>query len=134
MPFKDRMSSEKPRMARRMVAQPTPSEAALWKRLNAEQLGVAFVCRELVLGYIADFYCSAAKLVVEVDGPIHDSDKQRKRDSVKDRNLKWRGLVVLRLPTTMTTDEMVERIDRKLHFLQVERQLPPQKPHDKEAA
>jgi len=118
MPFKDR----------------TPREAALWARLKGRQLGVAFACQEFVLGYIADFYCPVAKLVVEVDGPIHDSDKQRRRDSVKDRALKWRGLIVLSLPTTMTTDEMVERIDRKLHFLQVERHLPVEEPHDKEAA
>ena len=100
---------------------PTPSEAALWERLKAKQLGVGFLFQERVLGYIADFYCPAGKLVVEVDGPIHETSTVMRRDKVKDRALRWRGLVVLHLPTTMTTDEMVKRIDGKLAFLQVRR-------------
>lgn len=124
MPFKDRMPPHKLGYARRMAAKPTPSEAALWERLKERRLGVGFLFQEFVLGYIADFYCPAAKLVVEIDGPIHSSPERRARDSVKDRALRWRGLHVLRLPTTMTTDEMIERIDLKLRFLQVERRKP----------
>jgi very-short-patch-repair endonuclease len=134
MPFKDRMKPAKLAKARKMFEKPTPSEAALWERLKGRQLGVAFVCQERVLGHIAAFYCAAAKLVVEVDGPSHDTDRQRRTDAVKDRAVKWRDLIVLRLPTTMTTEEMVERIDRKLHFLQVERDQSVGERPDKEAA
>lgn len=133
MPFRDRMPSRKLGFARSMAARPTPSEAALWERLKAGRLGVGFLFQELVLGHIADFYCPAAKLVVEVDGPIHSSPDQRARDSIKDRALRWRGLHVLRLDTTMTTDQMIERIDLKLHFLQVERRPQPG-PADNKAA
>ena len=63
---------------------PTPSEAALFRLLSGGQLGVPFK-RQVPLGnrYIADFVAGAAKLVVEVDGPIHrlreQSDARRER-------------------------------------------------------
>jgi very-short-patch-repair endonuclease len=116
------MSARKLRLAQKMYANPTRSESALWERLKGNRLGVTFLFQELVLGYIADFYCSAARLIVEVDGPVHQTAQQLDKDAIKDRALRWHGFVVLRLPTTITTDEMVERIERKLLFLQVKRQ------------
>ena len=133
MPFKDRMPPEKLRRAREMAANPTRSEASLWKRLKGNQLGVPFVFQEPVLGYTVDYYCDVAKLVVEVDGSVHESKWQRAHDSRKDRVLSAKGLVVLRLPTTLTTDQMVERIELKLHFLQVDR-IPSSKQPGGEAA
>lgn len=100
----------------------TPTEEAVWKRLERDQLGVTFAFRRRVLGYVAEFFCDSAKLVVELEGGQADK-KGGTQGSVKGRAQKWRGLVVLRLPSEMTVDEMVERIDRKLTFLQVERHL-----------
>lgn len=93
-------------------------ETALWKRLEARQLGVEFHFRQQVLGYLAQFYCPAAKLVVEVEAV----DGASARKPAAGRAAKWRSLVVLQLPAGMAVDDMVERIDRKLHFLQVERE------------
>jgi len=121
MPFKDRMKPAKVHFARQMHQKPTASEAALWNRLKSRQLGVPFLSQECILGYIVDFYCPPAKLVVEVDGAIHQRAEQRARDSKKDRALRRHGLVVLRLPSDLTAAEAVARIDRKLHWLQVTR-------------
>jgi very-short-patch-repair endonuclease len=50
----------------------TTTEALLWEELRAEKLGVRFR-RQVVLGrYIADFVAPRAKLVVEVDGEVHE--------------------------------------------------------------
>jgi len=124
MPYKDRMKPEKLALARKMAKNPTPSEAALWERLKGNKLGVGFLCQERVLGFIADFYCPVAKLVIEIDGPIHERPDVAQRDKVKNRALRWKGLTVLRLGTEMTVDQMVERIDLKLHYLQVPRHQP----------
>ena len=56
--------------ARQMHQKPTASEAALWNRLKSRQLGVPFLSQECILGYIVDFYCPPAKLVVEVDEDV----------------------------------------------------------------
>jgi very-short-patch-repair endonuclease len=115
------MKAGKVRLARQMHEKPTPTEAALWNRLKGQQLGVPFLSQECMLGYIVDFYCPPAKLVVEVDGPYHQTAERRAYDSIKDRALRRRGLVVLRLSSDLSTSDAVSRIDRKLHFLQVKR-------------
>jgi very-short-patch-repair endonuclease len=121
MPFKDRMKTAKFRYAQEMHQNPTPSEAALWDRLKGSQLRVPFLSQELILGYIVDFYCPPARLVVEVDGGVHQTAKQRAYDSEKDRALRRRGFRILRLPSDLSASDAVTRIDRKLHFLQVGR-------------
>ena len=44
--------------------------------------------------YIVDFYCVAARLVIELDGPIHD--RQAESDNQRQINLEALGLKVLR--------------------------------------
>lgn len=104
-----------------MPQKPTPTDAALWDRLKGLQLGVPFLSQESILGYVVDFYCPLAKLVVEVDGANHGTAEQRADDSTKDRALRRHGLVVLRLSSDLSTADAVTRIDRKLRFLQVKR-------------
>ncbi len=52
--------------------QMTPAEKLLWSRLRRNQLGYHFRRQQVIAGFIMDFYCDAARLVVEVDGPIHE--------------------------------------------------------------
>lgn len=56
-----------------MRRSPTSGEAALWARLRNSQLGLKFRRQHPLGPFIADFYCYASRLVVEVDGPIHAS-------------------------------------------------------------
>ena len=72
----------------------TPAERALWQGLRRRTLG-AYFRRQFPIGpYILDFYCHAARLVVEVDGETHaDPASDRKRNDWLTR----RGLKVLRL-------------------------------------
>src|SRR4051794_2669253 len=68
-------------VARQLRRMPTPTEALLWEKLRRNQLGYKFR-RQFPIGpFIVDFICLARRLVVEVDGPIHDSqqvaDQQR---------------------------------------------------------
>jgi very-short-patch-repair endonuclease len=115
------MKAGKVGFALQMHKRPTPTEAALWAQLKGQQLGVPFLSQECILGYIVDFYCPPAKLVVEVDGPYHETADRRAYDVTKDRALRRRGLVVLRLSSDLSTSDAVSRIGRKLHFLQVKR-------------
>jgi very-short-patch-repair endonuclease len=50
----------------------TPTEKILWQELRANKLCVHFRWQQVVAGFIVDFYCHKADLVVEVDGDIHD--------------------------------------------------------------
>ena len=73
----------------------TPAERALWQHLRGNLLGFHFRRQQLVDGFIVDFYCHAARLVVEVDGDIHE--QQRTYDEQRDSVLLRRGLRVLRI-------------------------------------
>ena len=84
---------------------PTEAEARLWQRLRRGALGVRFR-RQVVIGrFIVDFYCAAARLVVEVDGGVHDG--RRDIDDERDRVLQSRGVRVLRV----RNEEVVDALD-----------------------
>ena len=62
--------------ARELRQHLTTAELKLWNALRGDQLlGLRFRRRHRIGSYIADFYCHAAKLVIEVDGDSHD-DRQ----------------------------------------------------------
>ena len=57
--------------------------------------------RQKVLGkYIADFYSAEAKLVIELDGSGHYTEKGSKKDEERTAFLECYGLVVIRIPNT----------------------------------
>jgi len=82
--------------ARRLRQAMTPAERRLWQCLRANRLnGLHFRRQQIIDGFIVDFYCHAAALVVEVDGSVHD--QQVDYDAERDRILSARGLRVLRI-------------------------------------
>jgi len=92
----------KPR-ARKMRVRPTAAEALLWSRVRANQvLGLHFRRQHAIGPAIVDFYCAAAKLVVEVDGPIHE--RHVNEDRLRQDWLDARGFRVLRF-----TNERVQQ-------------------------
>jgi very-short-patch-repair endonuclease len=59
--------------ARMLRENMTASEKLLWERLKAKQIcGIRFRRQHPIFIFIADFYCHEARLVVEIDGEIHD--------------------------------------------------------------
>lgn len=76
---------EKQALAERMRQEMTPSEKRLWERLRANRLnGLAFRRQQVIGGFIADFYCRAARLIIECDGRVHAAqvDYDRERDRI----------------------------------------------------
>ena len=86
----------KRKMAAKMSRNKTWPEKILWKRLKEKQLGVNFHAQKIVLGYIVDFWCPRAALVVEVDGSYHLTAKQKKWDSRRDAVMRNKGISVMR--------------------------------------
>ena len=61
----------------------TPAETHLWNALRGGTLhGFRFRRQQIIQGFIADFYCHAAGLVVECDSVAHDAEYDTERDSV----------------------------------------------------
>jgi very-short-patch-repair endonuclease len=82
--------------ARELRRDMTPAETALWQHLRASRLnGLHFRRQQIVHGFIADFYCHAAGVVVEVDGGVHAT--QADYDQTRDAAFAALGLFVLRV-------------------------------------
>ena len=62
--------------AKEMRNNPTPAEAALWQSLKGKNLEDKFRRQHPIDNFIVDFVCLSKKLVVEVDGDIHDYQKE----------------------------------------------------------
>jgi very-short-patch-repair endonuclease len=85
--------------ARKLRRQMSYPEVLLWQRLRGAPMGIRFRRNHPIgLDYSADFYCASAKLVIEVDGQIHDQPRVVAGDAMRDAFLRQRGLTVLRVP------------------------------------
>ena len=77
----------------------TRAERLLWARLRGSQLdGVRWRRQQIIDGFIVDFYCHAARLIVELDGAVHRD--QQEYDSARDEVLATRNLLILRIANT----------------------------------
>ena len=82
------------RKLRRTMSLP---EVLLWQRLRGAPEGVRFRKQHPIDPFVADFYCSASKLVVEVEGIAHDLGDRPQRDEARAAFLQERGFRVLRI-------------------------------------
>src|SRR6266498_902991 len=90
-------------IARTFRKQPTRGEKILWEALRGKKLDGIKFRRQQPMGYfVVDFYNSVYRLVVEVDGPIHEFQKEA--DKARQEILEELGLVVLRIKS-----EVVEK-------------------------
>ena len=91
-------------VAREFRTQPTTSEERLWDALRNRQLQGAKFRRQQAIGpFVVDFFCPERRLIVEVDGPIHD--RQREHDAERQYMLEASGYTVIRLSAhTVETD------------------------------
>ena len=72
-----KVSAERLTRAKELRRETTPAEKILWKELRANRLnGLHFRRQQIVHGYFADFYCHQKELIVELDGGIHNTQKQ----------------------------------------------------------
>lgn len=88
------VTKEKLQRAKELRREMTPAEKLLWEELRANKLGVHFRRQQVIVGFIVDFYCHRAALVVEVDGDVHDLRKEE--DERRERVLCEMGLRIVR--------------------------------------
>lgn len=83
--------------AKQLRRNQTPAEKRLWTYLNANRLGgFRFKAQHPLHQFIADFYCHAARLVIELDGSVHDTLEQREYDENRTYMIEEFGIRVIR--------------------------------------
>ena len=96
----------------------TEAEAVLWEELRKRKLGGCKIRRQHPLGsYIADFYCSEKKLVIEIDGGIHDDKAVKEYDEIRQKAIEFYGIKVIRFRNEDVFSRMefvLDEIERNL--------------------
>lgn len=94
--FVHRISSKKLLRAKQLRTAMTPSERLLWVRLRRNQFHkLHFRRQQIIAGYIVDFCCNEIGMVIELDGIIHETQKES--DAYRDQVLQALGFRVMRV-------------------------------------
>ena len=94
------------RRARKLRRAMSLPEILLWQELRKRPAGLKFRRQQAARRYVADFYCHAAKLAVEVDGAAHDRGNGPQWDQERDLKLSAEGVVVLRVAARDVLDNL----------------------------
>ncbi len=84
-------------LARKLRREMSLPEVLLWQRLKGAQSGLKFRKQHPVGPYVADFYCSATRTIVEVDGEAHDRGDRPTHDAERDAFLNQNGYRVIHI-------------------------------------
>jgi very-short-patch-repair endonuclease len=104
-------------LAKFLRRQMTPTEKLLWQSLrNKNIMGVNFRRQHPIFFFIADFYCHELRLVIEVDGPIHQIKERLEKDRNRTAEFDRFGIKVLRF----TNQEIKTNINRVIKRIREE--------------
>jgi leucyl-tRNA synthetase len=96
-------------------ANPTEAEETLWLKLKSEGLAAEFTPQHLIEDYVVDFVSLSKKIILEVDGGIFYTAKQ-KGDTQNTKVLKEKGFKVIRF----NTNQILNNIDSVLNIIEHE--------------
>jgi len=84
----------------------TLAEKCFWNAVKTDRfMGLHFRRQQIIHGFIADFYCEELNLVVEIDGGIHE--EQKDYDKLRDQIINQYGIKVIRF----ANEEVVNKND-----------------------
>ena len=100
----------------------TPAQQLLWQMLRNSQMGVKFKQQQFIGHYIADFYCSALKLVIELDGHNHFIAQTPENAATAAHNMAELGIQIIHLlPQDLNQD--LAAVCKNIHQHIIQRQL-----------
>jgi 5-methyltetrahydrofolate--homocysteine methyltransferase len=108
--------------AKEMRNKPTETEKILWNFFCGKGFENHKFRRQYVLGeYIVDFVCLKQRLVIEIDGAIHNEIEQKQHDTIRTEWLNEKGFKVVRF----TNNEILTKIEDVLDRLKTILLAPP---------
>jgi MurNAc alpha-1-phosphate uridylyltransferase len=96
---------------------PTPAEEKLWTLLKTKELeGHKFRRQHIIGSYITDFVCLDKRLVIEIDGLIHQLPENKEADKIRTQWLNYIGFKVIRF----INDEVLNKTDETIQTILIE--------------
>ncbi len=99
--------------AKKLRNEPTLSESLFWSLLKQNFTQFRFKRQHPISQYIADFYCHKLKLVVEIDGDIHQNEEIKNDDKLRDEFMSGLDLKIIRF----TNDEVCKSAEQVVEKL-----------------
>ena len=100
-------------LAKKLRNNVTHTEMILWGMLKERFSELKFRRQHPISIYIVDLYCHSEKLVIEIDGSIHDSEESKIKDAERQIHLEGLGLNVIRFKN----GEILNSLDRVLKII-----------------
>jgi very-short-patch-repair endonuclease len=118
------------KLARELKKNETEAEKFLWSKLNKNQIKVFQFRRQHPINmFIADFYCAKLKLVIEVDGNIHEITDYKEHDNGRSDYFDDLGITVIRFTNEQILNEInytASKIEETISLFQALQSLSPQ--------
>jgi len=113
-PLRRLTPAQKVALARQFRLNPAPAERHAWSLLrNRCVLGLKFRRQHILHGFVVDFYCAAERLVVELEGDVHDASDRRAYDIARAAYLEAAGYRVVRIRNHDVSQPRLEKILRE---------------------
>lgn len=98
----------------------TPQENKLWNELRNNKLGVKFKRQHSIGGYITDFYCTKYKLIIELDGEIHNTKENKEYDKIRDKYFIELGYKISRIRNVDIEQNIKEVLEKIKNLITLE--------------
>jgi|SRR5688572_14987999 very-short-patch-repair endonuclease len=97
--------------AKRMRCEPTQGEGLAWEILRGRRLdGLKFRRQQVISGFIADFYCAEHRIVLEIDGDVHDREGAAEADAQRSVVFARLDIAVARIKTNEVSAETIREV------------------------
>jgi len=94
------------KLARKLRTEMTPPEIALWQALRKRPGSHKFRRQHPAGNYVLDFFCTKARLAIEVDGMAHDNPSVMAKDEARSRFLRQQGIATTRIPAKLVLEDI----------------------------
>jgi very-short-patch-repair endonuclease len=85
----------------------TPAEAFLWKHIKSRKFESKRFTKQHSIGqYIVDFYCASEKLIIELDGEVHNNPEAKEYDINRTKDLNALGFKIIRFENKMVFENL----------------------------
>jgi imidazole glycerol-phosphate synthase subunit HisF len=108
--------------AKKLINEPTSSELIFWELLKQHFSNFRFKRQHPISQYIADFYCHKLKLVIGIDGSIHDTEEVKNNDKLREEFLQTLHLKIIRFTNeevNKNSDEIVNNLQELIDTLTI---------------
>ena len=105
------------RQAQILRNNPTRAEGVLWEQLRKNYLKFRFRRQHPIWEYVVDFYCHPLRLIVEVDGGIHENQEIQLKDKERTQHLIGFGLHILRFTNEQVLFDLDSVMSEILHTI-----------------